>query len=225
MEIDPTPQEVPWSVRLDEDEEHGSYDPALVGSYFAAASQAAMALAAYRAPYRGRSTPVNAWWGSFDLAVSLFSGAPADPPSADFIMRNAMDAQEVAAGWWPGDGRYGQAAFYVYAHPAPKEFSGADLGRGGALGGRARRVRARLGLRPRRAGPSWCRGALPPERVRPCLRRLRMGRGARRQRRGSAAADSLTPAAVPRSRARARCNAEGPSTDRMSSSTFDPGPA
>ena len=49
--------------------------------YFAAATQAALVLAAYRAPYRGRSTPVNAWWGSFDLAVSLFSGLPADPPS------------------------------------------------------------------------------------------------------------------------------------------------
>ena len=52
------------------------YDPAQVESYFAAATQAALALAAFRAPYRGRSTPVNAWWGSFDLAVNLFSGAP-----------------------------------------------------------------------------------------------------------------------------------------------------
>ena len=76
--------------------------------YFAAATQAALVLAAFRAPYRGRSTPVNAWWGSFDLAVSLFSGLPADPPSRDFIMRNAMDAQEVAVGWWPGDPRYGR---------------------------------------------------------------------------------------------------------------------
>ena len=66
--------------------------------------KAAAVLAAFRAPYRGRSTPVNAWWGSFDLAANLFSGLPADPPSSDFIMRNAMDAQEVAVGWWPGDG-------------------------------------------------------------------------------------------------------------------------
>ena len=76
-------------------------------------------LAAYRAPFRGRSTPVNAWWGSFDLAVNLFSGAPADPPSTDFIMRNAMDSQEVAVGWWPGDGRYPHAAFYAFTHPTP----------------------------------------------------------------------------------------------------------
>jgi hypothetical protein len=127
VEIDPTPQEVSWTVGLDEDDEHARYDPGQVETYFGAATQAALVLAAYRAPYRGRSTPVNAWWGSFDLAVSLFSGLPADPPSGDFIMRNAMDAQEVAVGWWPGDARYGKAAFYAYAHPAPPEFAGATL--------------------------------------------------------------------------------------------------
>jgi len=127
VDIDPTPQEVPWSVPLDEDREHSVYDPAQVADYFAAATQAALVLADYRAPYRGRSTPVNAWWGSFDLAVSLFSGLPADPPSQDFIMRNAMDAQEVAVGWWPGDARHPTAAFYAYAHPAPPSFAGASL--------------------------------------------------------------------------------------------------
>jgi Family of unknown function (DUF5996) len=127
FEIDLTPQEVAWSVPLDEDDEHARYDPDQVASYFAAATRAALVLAAFRAPYRGRSTPVNAWWGSFDLAVSLFSGLPADPPSKDFIMRNAMDAQEVAVGWWPGDARYGRAAFYAYAHPAPEGFASATL--------------------------------------------------------------------------------------------------
>ncbi|MGZ4218823.1 MAG: DUF5996 family protein [Solirubrobacteraceae bacterium] len=127
LEIDPTAQEVWWSVPLDEDEEHATYDAEAVASYFAAATRAALVLAAFRAPYRGRSTPVNAWWGSFDLAVNLFSGLPADPPSADFIMRNAMDAQEVAVGWWPGDPRYASAAFYAYAHPAPSGFGGARL--------------------------------------------------------------------------------------------------
>ncbi len=86
-----------------------------------------MVLAALRAPFRGRSTPVNAWWGSFDLAVSLFSGESAQPPADDFIMRNAMDAQEVAVGWWPGDGRYPKAAFYAYAQPAPAGFELARL--------------------------------------------------------------------------------------------------
>jgi hypothetical protein len=127
VEINPTPQEVSWSVPLDEDDEHASYDADQVTAYFAVATRAALVLSALRAPYRGRSTPVNAWWGSFDLAVNLFSGLPADPPSEDFIMRNAMDSQEIAVGWWPGDARYGGAAFYAYAHPAPDGFAGATL--------------------------------------------------------------------------------------------------
>jgi hypothetical protein len=127
VEIDVTPQEVPWTIPLDEDTEHATYDRVEVSSYFAAATQAALVLAAFRAPYRGRSTPVNAWWGSFDLAVSLFSGVPAEPPSDDFIMRNSMDAQEVAIGWWPGDPRYPKAAFYAYAHPAPDGFAGGNF--------------------------------------------------------------------------------------------------
>jgi hypothetical protein len=127
VEIDPTPQEVAWSVPLDEDDEHASYDSGQVASYFAAATQAALVLAAFRAPFRGRSTPVNAWWGSFDLAVSLFSGSPADPPSDDFIVRNSMDSQEVAVGWWPGDPKLGKAAFYAYAHPAPEGFADGTL--------------------------------------------------------------------------------------------------
>ncbi len=125
--IDPTPQEVSWSVALDADDEHRTYDPAHVEAYFVVATQAALVLAAFRAPYRGRSTPVNAWWGSFDLAVNLFSGEPAVPPADDFIMRNAMDAQEVAVGWWPGDARYPKAAFYAYAHPMPEGYSDATL--------------------------------------------------------------------------------------------------
>jgi hypothetical protein len=125
--IDPTPQEVPWDTPLDTDTEHAHYDPAEVAGYFAGATQAALVLAEFRASYRGRKTPVNAWWGSFDLAVSLFSGEPADPPSNDFIMRNSMDAQDVAVGWWPGDARYGKAAFYAYAHPAPEGFGKAAL--------------------------------------------------------------------------------------------------
>jgi hypothetical protein len=127
VQIDPRPQEVGWSVPLDEDREHARYEREQVSAYFAAATRAALVLAEFRAPYRGRSTPVNAWWGSFDLAVNLFSGEPAEPPSQDFIMRNAMDAQEIAVGWWPGDARHAKAAFYAYAHPAPEGFADASL--------------------------------------------------------------------------------------------------
>ena len=68
-------------------------------------------LAELRAPFRGRSTPVNAWWGSFDVAVSLWS----------------PDGVEVAVGWWPGDERYPRAAFYAYAKPSPPGFAEAGI--------------------------------------------------------------------------------------------------
>ena len=132
VEINTAPQETPWTTPLDEDTEHATYDPVKVADYFAAATQAALVLAALRAPYRGRSTPVNAWWGSFDLAVSLFSGLPAEPPTQDFITRNAGDAQQIEVGWWPGDHRYGHAAFYAYAYPPPEGLATATLSPAGA---------------------------------------------------------------------------------------------
>ncbi len=127
VEINTTPQETPWTTPLDEDTEHTTYDAIQVADYFAAATQAALVLAALRAPYRGRSTPVNAWWGSFDLAVSLFSGLPTDPPTQDFITRNAGDAQQIEVGWWPGDQRYPRAAFYAYAYPPPEGLADGKL--------------------------------------------------------------------------------------------------
>jgi hypothetical protein len=127
VEIDPKPQEVSWTVSLDEDREHSTYEPDQVTTYFAAATQAALVLEEFRAPFRGRATPVNAWWGTFDLAVALFSGKPAEPPGDGFIVRNAGDAEQIMVGWWPGDRKYGRAAFFAYAHPAPETFSEGDL--------------------------------------------------------------------------------------------------
>ena len=127
VEINTTPQETQWTMSLDEDTEHATYDPVQVADYFAAATQAALVLAALRAPYSGRSTPVNAWWGTFDLAVGLFSGRPADPSSQGFIWRNAGNAQQIEVGWWPGDHRYGRAAFYAYAYPPPDGFANVTL--------------------------------------------------------------------------------------------------
>jgi hypothetical protein len=125
--FDPRPQETSWSVPLDEDDEHSTYEPDQVAAYFQAATRAAAVLSDVRAPFRGRSTPVNAWWGSFDLAVSLFSGRPAEPSATDFITRNSTDAEAIAVGWWPGDERYARAAFYAYAHPAPPDHGEATL--------------------------------------------------------------------------------------------------
>jgi len=127
VQIDPRPQETPWTTPLDEDYDHATYDPSKVEEYFEAATQAALVLAELRAPYRGRSTPVNAWWGSFDLAVSLFSGQAVDPPSNDFIMRNSANAQQIEVGWWPGDARYPRPAFFAFAFPSPDGFDTATL--------------------------------------------------------------------------------------------------
>jgi hypothetical protein len=127
VRINPTPQEVPWEAPLDQDEEHSTYETDQVTTYFTAATQAALVLAEFRAQYRGRSTPVNAWWGTFDLAVALFSGNPADPPAEDFISRNGGDAQQIEVGWWPGDRNYGKPAFFAFAHPTPDDFANGKL--------------------------------------------------------------------------------------------------
>jgi hypothetical protein len=127
VSINPTPQETPWQTPLDEDAEHASFDTARVDGYFAAATRAAEVLAEVRAPYRGRSTPVNAWWGSFDLAVGLYSGRTVEPPANDFITRNSADAEVVVVGWWPGDARYPRPAFFAYAYPAPESIADATL--------------------------------------------------------------------------------------------------
>jgi len=130
--VNTRPQEVSWTVALDQDSEHATYDEQAVAAYFAAATRAGLALSALRAPYRGRVSPVNAWWGSFDLSISLYSGQPAEPPSEDFIFRNAMNAQHIEIGWWPGDTRFPRPAFFAYAAPAPPSLSGAALAPSGA---------------------------------------------------------------------------------------------
>jgi Family of unknown function (DUF5996) len=130
VEINPKPQETPWQTPLDEDTEHATYDPPAVEVYFQAATQAAHVLTELRAPYRGRSTPVNAWWGTFDLAVSLFSGRPAEPASEGYIWRNAGNAEQIEVGWWPGDPKYPRAAFFGFAYPASDGLPDADVAPG-----------------------------------------------------------------------------------------------
>ena len=182
VHIDPRPQETPWTTPLDEDYEHATYNPAQVADYFAAATQAALVLAALRAPYRGRSSPVNAWWGSFDLAVSLFSGHPVEPPSNDFIMRNSGNAQQIEVGWWPGDARHASAAFYGFAFPAPDGFGEATLKTPGAhWDADPRRVPPRLGRRAQCAGASQHSARLLPRGRAARVLGVRLGSHARGQ--------------------------------------------
>ena len=96
-------------------------------------------------------------WGSFDLAVSLFSGQPAEPPSQDFLMRNAMDSQEIAVGWWPGNANYPRAAFYAYAHPSTDGFADADVSpvAGTQISASSCSTGTRFSLPPTHTQPLW----------------------------------------------------------------------
>jgi len=91
-----------------------------VGRFFDVLSRVAAVMHGYRAQFRGRTSPVQFFWGSFDLANTRYSGAPAEPPpDADVIMQRSHDAQQIAIGFWPGDERTPEAAFYAYAYPQP----------------------------------------------------------------------------------------------------------
>lgn len=139
---------------LDEDTEHATYSADHVTTYFTAATQAALVLTAFRAPFRGRSTPVNAWWGTFDLAAQFFSGRAADPASDDFITRNGDDAEQIEIGWWPGNEKHDGAAFFAFAYPAPGGVGERELEPGrGSLGRGAGGVRSRLERHPRCPDP------------------------------------------------------------------------
>ena len=112
--------EMPDPLPFSRDTEHASYDPEPVSRFFRIISRVDQVLRGWRARFRGKATPVALWWGTFDLATARFSGRPAPPPpGSDVIFRYAMDAEEVAGGFWPGDARYPRPAFYAYAYPKP----------------------------------------------------------------------------------------------------------
>jgi hypothetical protein len=115
----PMPVEVPNPIRFDEDETHASYDPIYAERFHRVLVAVDSVMKEYRAPFRLRHTLVQFFFGSFDLAYARYSGRPATPPSDDVIMRRAMDAEEVCAGFWPGDDRFPEPAFWCYAYPKP----------------------------------------------------------------------------------------------------------
>jgi hypothetical protein len=117
--ISTLPSEVADPIPFPDDRTHDTYDPEQVARFFRALSMTAVVLKEHRARFRGRSTPVHFFWGSFDLALTRFSGRPVEPPpDADVISRAGGDAEQICAGWWPGNERLPFAAFYAYAYPA-----------------------------------------------------------------------------------------------------------
>jgi hypothetical protein len=131
--IDVVPNEVPAPIRFPEDELHASYDAAAVHVFWRALVQVDRVFRLFRTGFLGKSSPVHFFWGSFDLAVTRFSGrrAPLHPGGVpglpDAVTREAYSHEVSSAGFWPGGDAYPQAAFYSYAYPAPQGFAQATV--------------------------------------------------------------------------------------------------
>ncbi len=118
--LNPIPVELKDPVRFDQDTVHQSYDAEAVLRFWQALTHADTLLKRFSTNFYGKISPVHFFWGSMDLAVTRFNGrrAPARP-GADAIQTEAYSHECISAGFWPGIGGYGQAAFYCYAAPVP----------------------------------------------------------------------------------------------------------
>ena len=111
---------MPDPVPFPEDTVHATYDRDAVTRFWRALLSVEAVLRAFRARFPGKAPPVQLWWGSFDLAMTLYTGRPVTPPEgADTITRLGGDAEQFCAGFWPGDHRLEQAAFFAYLYPKP----------------------------------------------------------------------------------------------------------
>jgi Family of unknown function (DUF5996) len=132
------PSEIDTKLRFEDDREHASYDPDYANRFWRALAHTERVMQAFRAPFLGKVSPVHFFWGSFDLAVTRFSGRPAPPiergaPNvAAWVMREAYSHEVSSCGFWPGNGGYGRAAFYSYAYPEPAGFKDVKLRMPGA---------------------------------------------------------------------------------------------
>jgi hypothetical protein len=118
--INPKPVEIADPIPFAEDHQHASYDKDSVYRFWRILQRSDMLFKRFRAGFLGKSSPVHFFWGSFDLAVTRFSGKPAPPRAgADAITREAYSHEVISAGFWPGNGGFGAPAFYCYAAPQP----------------------------------------------------------------------------------------------------------
>jgi hypothetical protein len=120
VKINRVPVEFDDTTPFDEDRHHASYDKEFVERFRQILVNSDEILKRFRAPFIGKCSPVHFFWGSFDLAVTRFSGRRApDRPGADAITREAYSHEVISCGFWPGDRRFRHAAFYAYAAPSP----------------------------------------------------------------------------------------------------------
>jgi hypothetical protein len=122
------PVEVAGAIRFEQDTTHRAYDPLWANAFWRALLSMRPVLEEFRCGFVGKCSPVHFFWGSFDLAVTRFSGRRAPAlPDADPIMREAYSHEVISHGFWPGGGAVEQAAFYAYARPEPEGLRAAHV--------------------------------------------------------------------------------------------------
>ena len=127
IKIWPMPVEIPNPIRFDQDRQHSSYDPEFVARFWRILLSVDAVFQQFRSQFIGKSSPVHFFWGSFDLAVTRFSGRKAPPrEGADSITREAYSHEVSSVGFWPGAGFAGPA-FYSYMAPEPQGFRTAQV--------------------------------------------------------------------------------------------------
>jgi hypothetical protein len=130
------PSEVPNPIRFSQDHLHAAYDSVAAHSFWRALVQADRVFKLFRTGFLGKASPVHFFWGSFDLAVTRFSGRPAPlhpgavPGLPDAVAREAYSHEVSSAGFWPGNEAFPMPAFYSYAYPEPAGFRGRPVAAG-----------------------------------------------------------------------------------------------
>ena len=115
------PVEFPEPIRFEKDTVHRAYDARAVRTFWELVLAVKPVFESFRGEFIGKCSPVHFFWGSFDLAVTRFSGRPApERPGADSITREAYSHEVISHGWWPGGGAVNEPAFYAYAAPEPE---------------------------------------------------------------------------------------------------------
>ena len=126
--INTLPSEIVNPIRCDEDELHAAYDPEYAHRFWRILMQTDLVMRKHRSRFLGKSSPIHFFWGSFDLALTFFSGKRAPVrEGADAMTQEAYSHEEISCGFWPGNAQYPHAAFYAYAAPAPAGLETASI--------------------------------------------------------------------------------------------------
>ncbi|MGI8403145.1 MAG: DUF5996 family protein [Gemmatimonadaceae bacterium] len=127
------PQQVEHPIPFDQDHEHVAYDRVFIDRWWRILTRVGVVMEQYRSGFTGKSSPVQFYWGDFDLSVTRFSGKPAQPPKgADRRVRFTEDEENVTSGFWPGGAKLAKPAFYSYTYPAPSGYKTASVRPGAA---------------------------------------------------------------------------------------------